>query len=281
MFVVTDYEDDGGATRIWDAISGEQVALRTADELSVAPGMDEAVRTIRAGTPDISGDGLYGIANLAFTPDGRFLLTVDEEGGASVWRMPAAVLHTRFSTFTNNVGHDFAFSADGTKVIAKANERIRIWDIATWTELPPAQPALEPEIARLLRDDRAEVREVLSPDGHLAIDLVDETGAQAGSVVDKIHGRRLGIPAGASGPPVAAAFSPDSLEIAVADGSPDVRIHRWETMAPLDDLIVLSRNRAGRELRPWEREQFVPPTLDQQVRRWLSAVVSRGPADHP
>jgi WD40 repeat protein len=273
MLVVTHYED--GTTRIWDARSGEQVALSALDELSVAPGMDEAIRTITAGAPNISGEGLYGISNLAFSPDGRFLITVDEEGSARVWRRPALVLHAEIDGFTDNVSSRFTFSSDGTKVIAEYDKRIRIWEIATWAELTAPPRELEPEIAAFLRRPRAEAREVVSSDAHVAIELADDTGARVASVVDKIHGRRLGILSGGSERPVTAAFSPDGLQIAVADGSPDVRIHRWETFAPLDDLIVLSRNRAGRELRPAERDQFLPPTFAQQVRRWLSAVSGR------
>jgi len=242
MFVVADSD---GTTRIWDAISGDQVASRTPYELSVAPHMDEAVRKITAVTSSSSDDVRPGISNVAFTPDGRFLITVDNEGGATVWGMSTIARHARFATFTDNVSRRFTFSSDGTKAIAKDYEKVRVWDIATKTELLPTPSELAGEIATFLRD-AAEVREALSPDVR----------------------RRLGRLSEDSPPPVAAAFSPDGLKIAISDGSKIMRIHRWEEIAPRDELIAMARRRAGRQLTPQEREQFVP-TFAQLVWRRL------------
>ena len=105
-----------------------------------------------------------------------------------------------------------------------------------------------------------EVREVRSPDDRIVVELGDTA-----AIVDRASGRRLGeLPLR---PVVAVAFSPDGLRIAVADGSPDVRIYRRESYAPLEELITMARKHAGRELTREERVKFVPPTLVQSLIR--------------
>jgi WD40 repeat protein len=272
--VVTEYDD--GTTRIWDWATGESVASWSVGEFSLQPGTDAAIQKITAGTRNISGEGLYGITDVAFTPDGKFLIAVEEDGGATVWQMPTAVRRAVLPTFTDSVRQAFTFSASGRQVIANDDKTTRIWDIATWTELPAAPPRMESEIAAFLRSVGTHASEVVSPDGHVAVALATANNPNAGLVIDKAHGRSLGILAGAKGSLVAAAFSPDGRRIAVADGSPDVLIHRWETIAPLDDLITLTRKRTGRALTPEERLQFVPPTLGQLLRGLIG-----GGAPHP
>jgi WD40 repeat protein len=220
MQVVVSYGD--GTVRISDAMSGEEIALRSSSGVRVAPGLDQPVRTIMAAVVKLQDDYQNGIANLGFTADGRFLVTVDKEGAARMWRRPTLVQHP-----------------------------------------------IEPGAANIDGVAASDQRSVTSPDGHVAIELVTEAGAGTAIIVDRTHAVTVGTLSGSAEGPVAAAFSPDGLLIAIADGSEDVRIYRWESFAPLDDQIALARARAGRELRPVERAQFVPPTFGQLLRRWL------------
>ena len=222
MQVVVSYGD--GTVRISDAMSGEEIALRSSSGVRVAPGLDQPVRTIMAAVVKLQDDYQNGIANLGFTADGRFLVTVDKEGAVRMWRRPTLVQHP-----------------------------------------------IEPGAANIDGVAASNQRSVTSPDGHVAIELVTEAGAGTAIIVDRTHAVTVGTLSGSAEGPVAAAFSPDGLLIAIADGSEDVRIYQWESFAPLDDLIALARARAGRELRPVERAQFVPPTFGQLLRRWLVA----------
>jgi hypothetical protein len=136
------------------------------------------------------------------------------------------------------------FSADGRLLTAvDENGGASVWQIPTL--------ALQERLTTFaaIPKDEPEVR---SPDKHLVIQL----GSPA-TIVDRVHGSsrgELALPQ----PVVAAAFSPDGLRIAVADGSPDVRIYRWESFAPVEELIAMVRKRVARDLSPKERSEFVP-----------------------
>jgi WD40 repeat protein/serine/threonine protein kinase len=70
---------------------------------------------------------------ITFSPDGRTIATSGDEGTLKLWnRTTGELLATLGQLFTL---HSVAFSIDGTRVVARAGDLIKIWDTGTYLEV--------------------------------------------------------------------------------------------------------------------------------------------------
>src|SRR5207253_1898146 len=96
----------------WDAVMGKPLLV-----LNVVSGKSKAVY------------------NVAFSPDGKRLVTSSEDGGGVVWD---AVSGARLMTLPSEEGLNCAtFSPDGTRIVGSVStdNSARIWDAATGKDL--------------------------------------------------------------------------------------------------------------------------------------------------
>jgi WD40 repeat protein len=113
-------------------------------------------------------------------------------------------------------------------------------------------PTIESTLAAEVAPE-SPAREVLSPDGRLAIRVGETEGS--GDVVVKSSGEIVATLRAGGQPVVAVAFTPDGNWVAIADGTRNVRVRRWETIAPLDMLQARARKLVTRPLTDDERNR--------------------------
>jgi WD40 repeat protein len=79
-------------------------------------------------TADVNG--------MAFSSDGKFILTGDSEGVGRLWNTNTGQLLREFKGHTDTINYGVAFSPDGKKVVTSSwDKTVRIWDIETGEEL--------------------------------------------------------------------------------------------------------------------------------------------------
>jgi WD40 repeat protein len=204
-----------GTARVWDTATGR--CLRT-----------------------VSGHA-NGVECVAFSPDGRLLVTADlgRDGTVRVWDTATGRrLHT-IAGYTDVAGHTYmvisaAFSPDG-RLLATGDSRLtqvstagepaqvrdsgnaRVWDAATGRRL------------HTLSGRAGGIRSVtFSPDGRL-LATVGYRGAKNARVWDAATGRCLLILAGYARSVRSVTFSPDGRLLATTDSSGTETIQVWDT----------------------------------------------------
>jgi WD40 repeat protein len=241
----------------------------------------------------VFGDPALELTDITFSADSRYLVT-SALNGHIVWRAAdgAAVLRSL------DGGHEYdprlergmvaieagpvdisgrgvvgivnvGFDADGVLITVDAESAHRRWSSPLWELVPDSEAAAAngdwrptaPPADGFLR----------SPTGMLTVRLGEPTSA--GEVLDPRTGNILTTVRPGSEPVLAAAFSADGTWLALADGTRSVRLHRWETLAPLDRL----QERAAQlvdPLDPAERARLVP-SVWQRLNAWLGVVTRR------
>jgi WD40 repeat protein/DNA-binding SARP family transcriptional activator len=165
---------------------------------------------------------------MAFTPDGRTLVTSDDTGKVSAWDVERGRIREQFAGHTGEPA--LAVSGDGRTLYSAAlDARMIIWDLAGDRRLDrrfPAGPAMTYE-------DASPKGLALSPDGRtLAITQLDGTV----DLVDAsaLEGRRrLRVLRGAA---LAVDFSPDGRLLAVTGEGGRVTLWDARTLSPAGEL---------------------------------------------
>jgi WD40 repeat protein len=157
---------------------------------------------------------------LAFTPDGKRILSLDRGGGLKHWNAahgPEALVITQ-----GNGAWDATLSPDGRRVAAAAlDTAVHLWDADSGEELRKFSEAITPR------------KVAFSPDGGILAAALGKIGGGAVVLWDVQTGalnRRL--PDSAQGQELAAAidtlaFSPDGKRIAA--GTQERAVHVWDT----------------------------------------------------
>ncbi len=209
---------DDGAVAIWDARSWTTVAT--------------LVRHTGA------------VLDVAFSPDGTLLATVGQDGALRISKTDA--WSNAPHTFAQHPAalHSVAFDSGGRQLVSASADRTAVvWDVAT--ERPTA--TLRAHTAPILRA-------VFSPDGKFVATASRDHTAR---VWDAATGVPVATLFGHAGPVYSVAFSPAQKFILTASGDRTIKTHRWETFAPVDELINASATRVAKHLEPSELDGYV------------------------
>ncbi len=210
---------------------GGALAISPDGRLVAVPGSQSPDETIRVLDTDdgkvrwtLSGAS-SSIVAMAFSPDGRRLAAVQNEGGAAIWDLPTnrRIELSQGRASGNSDGSPSAghvlFDADGRRlVLAGADDRdlarqtIAIFDAATG------------EARLTIRGATAPL--AFSRDGLRLIALNPDKGGVEARVLDPADGRERTRLRGHTGPILAAAFSPDGTRIVTS--SRDATIKLWD-----------------------------------------------------
>ena len=167
----------------------------------------------------------------------------------------------------DNVG----FEPGGALITVDMDGGTRRWIPPLWTEEEEGAAASANAItAPSLPPDHGRVP---SPDGTLTVQLGGDQSF-GGVVVEISTNEVVANVRSATLPVRAAAFSPDGAWLAVADGTRTVRMHRWETIAPLARLQELAE-KTVEPLSADRRVQLVPPNTWQRFVRWAVSFAGR------
>lgn len=208
------------------------------------------------------------VYSVAFSPDGRLLLTGSADGRARIW---AASTGERLSELVGRdiIAREAAFSPDGKLVVASSSNGARIWDAGTGKQLADLightglinTAAFSPSgklvvtasydgTARVWDATTGTAQVVLRGHGSWVVAaafslderLIVTASADATARVWLLSGRRMDTLRGHTDYVRAAAFSPDSRFIATAGYDRTARI--WEIGATRAPLVL--RGHAGR-----------------------------------
>jgi WD40 repeat protein len=137
----------GMFVRLWDKATGEErAALRietgvypdfafSPDSAELAMTGVNAVRILDAATGNERGVLPHSefVSRLAFSPDGRWLVSVGQDGIARVWNTQS---DDEVATLSNSPAliPGLLFSPDGSTLAVSSNTNVRLWDVNSWTE---------------------------------------------------------------------------------------------------------------------------------------------------
>jgi WD40 repeat protein len=201
-----------GSVRVWDAATGRQQGL------------------LEVGSP------AYAVS---FSPDGRFLVTADDEDEVvTVWDADALEKLSELRGHTSWI-QDAAFGPDSRLVTASGDGSARIWDTESGRELMTLRGHSGAVFDAAFSSDGARVA-TASDDGTAKL-WNAATGREVLTLFG--HGRIVN----------SVAFSPDGRLLATVSGDGTVALH----LLPIDELRELARERVTRTLTDEECQQYL------------------------
>jgi len=251
-----------GDAVLWDAISGQRLRplasayaqMRGASWLYSArfspDGNRVALVDWHPAVSDVAtGKALFEleghtkqVRDIAYSPDGQWLVTASEDRTARVWRAATgksiAVLPHDAEVISA------AFSPGGQWILTHTVDRVlRVWDAASQKKV--AEIDVRPkELASF----------ALSPDGNFLVTASDEHSAE---VFETRTGARVSQLIGHTGPGRSAGFSPDGQRIVTAGLDGQVNLYAFNIGGTTTQLVDLARKRVPRQLTAEERGHYL------------------------
>lgn len=161
------------------------------------------------------------VTSVAFSPDGRFMLSGSRDQTIKLWNLDGREL-TTFSERSSSV-NTVAFSPDGKKILSGSNsKRIKIWDVGS---------------GKIIQDleghERAVYTAVFSPDGKR---ILSGSGDGTARIWHVQKGKELFALQGHEKPIRAVAYAPDGRHIAL--GSEDQTVSVWNSRSKNKKLVL-------------------------------------------
>ncbi len=218
---------DDGAVRVWDAATGEELAVlegHTASVYSVAwppdgaqlasGAADATVRVWDAATGEVVAvleDHADAVRSVAWSPDGSRLASGSADGTVRVWNAATGSVENTLSGHTGEV-NSVAWSPDGSELASSSDDAtVRVWDAATGESLATYEG----------HTDRV-WSVAWSPDGSRLASGSDDGAVR---IWDMAFDAFLSTLAGHTNGVRSVAWSPDGAQL--ASGSADQTIRVW------------------------------------------------------
>jgi WD40 repeat protein len=232
-----------GALRLWRARDGRRLRSFQAEVATplakavvdpaatqvVTVSRDRFARVYSLATGHLTRSIPHGgfVGAVAFSPDGRLLLTADYTGAVRLWEARSGKLVRSLLGGQRNIP-DAVFSPDGTRVAAaSADGTARIWDVSTGLQMAIAIGRGANTAVAFNRDATA-----------IVTTSIDGT-ARVWGAIPANGGRPLAVLTGHTGPVVAAGFSPDGRAVVTASEDGTARV--WDPASEPDFSIAARR----------------------------------------
>jgi WD40 repeat protein len=231
------------------------------------------------------------INSVAFSPDGRFLVTASADGTARVWDAATGASLGELRGHNGNV-NSASFSPDGKFIVtAGVDATVRLWDAARFAFVkmiggtyPKAVSSAEyspdgrfivaasAETAWVCDPNRGEVIRKLeghtdvvnsasfSPDSRM---IVTASADNTARVWNAETGESIATLLDHKGPVLNAMFSPNGRWVLTASEDYTTRIYPREAFAPFDELRALISQRVARQLTEKERADYLKEPENQ------------------
>ncbi len=249
--IVTASED--GTVRLWDVASGRSRLVPSLAGEKFAAVIDASGRIAISGATPLVIQGADGsrrirlggpgarVNVLAFSPDGRHLLTGGDDGSPRIWDARTGKVE-RTLRGHEGVIRDVAYSDDGRSIATAGSDgTVRVWPASGGD---PAILVGHESTVNTAKFDASGDR-VVSAGVDGTVRVWDASGGEALVVLERYAGDASGADFG-------------SADTIVSAGDGVMRVRRCEVCGSIDDVLRVARTRAQHDLDAAERRRLLP-----------------------